>query len=154
MSPVRSAEGILVPMTRRAKTLSSGVVVLHETVQGRRYLLLRAYRHWDFPKGMVEEGETPLEAAIREVEEETCLTDLDFAWGKDYVETGPYSHGKVARYYIARTATTEVELPINPELGHPEHNAYRWVDYSQACRLTSPRVREVLEWAAEILTKT
>ena len=36
--------------------LSSGVVVgnvVHATVL---FLLLRAYRNWDFPKGMVEPG--------------------------------------------------------------------------------------------------
>ena len=41
-------------------------------------LLLRAYRNWDLPKGLVEPGEQPFAAACREVEEETGITDLDF----------------------------------------------------------------------------
>lgn len=32
---------------------------------------------WDIPKGHVEEGETPLDAAIRECTEETGFTDYD-----------------------------------------------------------------------------
>jgi 8-oxo-dGTP pyrophosphatase MutT (NUDIX family) len=32
---------------------------------------------WDIPKGHVEEGETPIEAAIRECREETGFTDYD-----------------------------------------------------------------------------
>ncbi len=31
------------------------------------FLILRAYQHWDFPKGGADEGETPLEAARREL---------------------------------------------------------------------------------------
>jgi bis(5'-nucleosidyl)-tetraphosphatase len=53
------------------------------------YLLLRAFNHWDFPKGMVEEGEEPLAAAIREVCEESTIDDLDFAWGEHTTQTGP-----------------------------------------------------------------
>ena len=60
------------------KTLSVGMVVTHQVNHECRYLLLRAYNHWDFPKGIVELTEDPFEAARREVEEETSLTNLDF----------------------------------------------------------------------------
>jgi 8-oxo-dGTP pyrophosphatase MutT (NUDIX family) len=136
-------------MTLRATRLSAGVVVLRETEQGWRFLLLRAFNHWDFPKGMVEPGEEPLAAAVREVHEETLIDDLDFAWGDGYVETGPYSRGKVARYFVARTGTCEISLPVNPDLGRAEHSEYRWVDYGEAMRLVSPRVRPVLRWATQ-----
>ena len=36
-------------------------------------LLLRVFDYWGFPKGEVEPGEQPFEAAIREVKEETSL---------------------------------------------------------------------------------
>ena len=48
-------------------------------------LLLRAYKNWDFPKGMVEPGEQPFDAAVREVREETTLENLAFDWGKNFV---------------------------------------------------------------------
>jgi bis(5'-nucleosidyl)-tetraphosphatase len=97
---------------------------------------------------MVEAGETPLEAAIREITEETTLDGLDFRWGHGYIETGPYSRGKIARYYLAHTVRDDVRLPINPEIGRPEHCEYRWVDYERALSLASPRVRPVIRWAA------
>jgi 8-oxo-dGTP pyrophosphatase MutT (NUDIX family) len=132
----------------RPTRLSAGVVVVRETADGWRYLLLRAFTHWDFPKGMVEAGEEPLSAAMREVKEETLIEDLDFAWGKDYIETGPYSRGKVARYYLAKTATADVSLPVIEELGRPEHNEYRWVDEAAALKLVSARVEPIVKWAA------
>ena len=131
------------PFTR----LSAGVVVVRETSDGWRFLLLRAFTHWDFPKGMVEAGEQPLAAAIREVKEETLIEDLDFAWGEDFIETRPYSRGKVARYYLARTPTTDVSLPIIEELGRPEHNEFRWVNEPGALKLVSPRVEPIVRWA-------
>lgn len=136
-------------MSLRFTRLSAGVVVARETPEGWRFLLLRAFNHWDFPKGMVEAGEEPLTAAIREVREESLIADLQFDWGHDFVETGPYSRGKVARYYVAKTHTIAVTLTVIEELGRPEHNEYRWVDYETARKLVSPRVAPVLQWAAD-----
>jgi 8-oxo-dGTP pyrophosphatase MutT (NUDIX family) len=113
--------------------------------------MLRAYRNWDFPKGAVEAGEQPLQAAIREVQEETLIHDLQFNWGEVYRETPPYSHKKIARYYIAQTITEAVTLPVSPELGRPEHNEWRWVTFDQGITLSSPRLDPILRWAGEVL---
>lgn len=131
----------------RVKVLSAGVIPMRWDGERWRYLLLRAYQYWDFPKGRAESGETPFQTALREVQEETGLTELDFRWGEDYVETGPYARGKVARYYIAETTERKVVMGIAPELGRPEHHEYRWMDYDEAYRLASPRVRRVLKWS-------
>lgn len=48
---------------------------LVETPDGEQ-LLIRREGNWDIPKGMVEEGERLREAALREVMEETGITDL------------------------------------------------------------------------------
>ena len=131
--------------------LSAGIAVVHRSPGGWRFLLLRAYRNWDFPKGMVAVGESPLDAAVREVEEETGLTGLAFDWGEEHIDTGPYARGKIARYYIARAPRTDVVLPVSPELGHPEHHEYRWVDRDTALHIAGPRVRDVVSWAASII---
>jgi 8-oxo-dGTP pyrophosphatase MutT (NUDIX family) len=134
----------------QAKRLSAGVVVLRDTADGMRFLLLRAYKHWDFPKGMVEADETPFAAAQREVAEETGIDSLDFIWGEVFRETAPYARGKVARYYIARTAREDVALTPNPQTGIHEHMEYRWVDMKEALTLVTPRVKHIIDWAAQV----
>ena len=57
---------------RRRRTLSCGIVV----VLASRELLLchvTGQRQWDLPKGGIQAGETPCEAALRETHEETGL---------------------------------------------------------------------------------
>lgn len=134
-----------------APRLSAGVVVLRQQGGAWRYLLLRAFQHWDFPKGVVEAGERPRDAAVREVAEESGLAGLEFRWGEAFCETEPYARGKVARYYVAESPSGEVYLQVSPELGRPEHHEYRWLDYREARALLVPRVQRVLDWAEAIV---
>jgi 8-oxo-dGTP pyrophosphatase MutT (NUDIX family) len=134
--------------TARAPRLSAGVVVVRRGPTGWLFLMLRAYRNWDFPKGVLEPGEEPLAAARREVREETLINDLQFTWGEEYRETAPYSNNKVARYYVGETHTEHITLPVSPELGKPEHDESRWLDLAGALSLSSPRVAPILRWAA------
>ena len=126
---------------------AAGCVVFRRTPRGIRYLVLRAFTNWDFPKGLVETGEEQLACAKREVEEETGLTDLDYPFGDEFTETLRYAGRKVARYYLAETEEVEIELPVSPELGRPEHHEYRWVSLEEAEELLPPRLAIVLDWA-------
>ncbi len=129
----------------RVKSKSSGAVVFLLEEGRPLYLLLRAYNNWDFPKGEIEPSEDPLDAAKREIAEETGLKDLQFF--DDYIETPPYGKGKVARFYIAESKSKDVFLPISSELGRPEHHEYRWLSYSEARAILSDRLKAVLDWA-------
>lgn len=128
---------------------AAGAVVVRHGEGGPRYLLLRVYNYWDFPKGELAAGEEPLAGARREVEEETTLTDLRFPWGEVYRETPPYRGGKVARYYLGESPAGTVMLPISPELGRPEHHEFRWLPYAEARALLGERLRPILDWARE-----
>jgi 8-oxo-dGTP pyrophosphatase MutT (NUDIX family) len=116
------------------------------------YLILRAYRNWDFPKGGAEPGETPLQAAERELAEETGILEFELAWGEVCKTTPVYSSDKVASYYPARVQMQELTLPVNPALGRPEHEEYRWVPYEVGLALLPPRLTAVLEWAREVVS--
>src|ERR1700686_518376 len=133
--------------------LSSGVVVVNVAQRKLRFLLLRAYRNWDFPKGLVEAGEEPIDPDLREVREETTLDDLSLDSGLAFMDTGPYNKGKISRYYIARSKATQVSLPVNPDLGVPEHHEACWVDFDKALSMVSPRLQPVVRWAHAIITR-
>ena len=133
------------------KILSAGVIPVRRTATGWRLLVLRAFRNWDFPKGVVKEGEDPAEAAVREAAEEAGLSDLKFAFGDMYRETMPYAGGKVARYYIAATDEERIALPVSAELGKAEHHEGRWVNFVEAAELLPPRLKPILEWAQKTL---
>lgn len=130
--------------------LSCGIVLLRDDDEGPRTLMLRAFHHWDFPKGIREAGEEPQQTAVRELGEETGIQDASFEWGDRFLETGPYSRGKTARYFLARTVTAEVVMGPSPETGEPEHHEWRWVSFDEAYDLSSPRVREVVQWARQV----
>ncbi len=71
------------PYAKRVDEVSAGGLVIDTT--GTMGLLIGRYDHkdasgkrvlWSLPKGHIEEGETPEQAAIREVAEETGITSL------------------------------------------------------------------------------
>ena len=138
-------------MDKKKVVRSSGAVVFRRTDRGVRLLVLRAYKNWDFPKGVVENAEEMLAAAKREVKEETGLTDVDYPFGEEFKETLPYANNKIARYYLAETEQHAIELPINTALGRPEHHEYRWVSFDEAEDLLPPRLAAVLDWAKHTL---
>jgi 8-oxo-dGTP pyrophosphatase MutT (NUDIX family) len=131
---------------------AAGAVVFRRSDRGIRLLVLRAYKNWDFPKGLVEPGEDALAAARREVLEETGLADVAYPFGDEFKETLPYSGNKVARYYLAEADAEKIELPVSPELGRPEHHEYRWISFDEAEDLLPPRLAVVLEWAKKTIT--
>jgi 8-oxo-dGTP pyrophosphatase MutT (NUDIX family) len=121
------------------KHRSAGIVVVRQQGGEWRFLILRAYRNWDFPKGLLEPGEKPLAAAQRETQEGSIDTEM-------------YGDHKVASFYLAQTGQERIVLPVNPELGHPEHNEFRWVTYKEARVLLPPRLRPILDWAGQKLS--
>jgi 8-oxo-dGTP pyrophosphatase MutT (NUDIX family) len=64
--------------SRAQRETSAGGVVFRRGPDGQvRFLLIRdSYKNWGFPKGHLESGEPPADAARREVAEETGLQEL------------------------------------------------------------------------------
>lgn len=133
--------------------ISCGIVVVRNDDE-LRYLLLRSYDYWDFPKGKMEPNEDPLETALRETNEETGITadELNFRWGRVNKESDKYKKGrKFVIYFIAETDRENIDLPVNDELGRPEHDEYRWMTYDEASQVLVPRVKKILDWAKELI---
>jgi 8-oxo-dGTP pyrophosphatase MutT (NUDIX family) len=127
------------------------VVIARRRSGDWRLLVLRAARNWDFPKGLLEEGEDVLDAARREATEETGIAELAFDAGESHKETIAYGTGEIARYYLAVTTTEQVTLPIAHELGRPAHDEWRWVTFDEAEDVLPPRLTAVLEWVRSTL---
>ena len=60
------------------REVSAGGIVFRRDDDGTaRFLLIKdSYQHWGFPKGHLEDGESPVVAAMRETREETGLEHL------------------------------------------------------------------------------
>ena len=86
-----------------------------------------------------------------EFDDEADLDDLVWTWGDASCDTAPYGKGKVATYFLAETARTDVVLPVDPHLGHPEHHEGRWVDLDAAADLLPARLQVVWTWARGVL---
>ena len=57
--------------------ISAGGVVFRQTNEGPKILLIKdSYGRWALPKGKLEKNETPEQAAIREIKEETGIFHL------------------------------------------------------------------------------
>lgn len=94
-------------MTRATVQRSAGGVIYRER-EGEMWVVLIATRGgktWGLPKGLIEKGENPLEAAVREVAEEAGLrgdpvADLGHIeyWYRDFKSKGLYH--KFVQYYL------------------------------------------------------
>ena len=120
-----------------------------------KFLLLRSYHHWDFPKGRVEEGESDQQAALREFAEETGIGEVPaFNWGyNEAYSTEPYSSPKkIARYFVGEVSNdAEVKLLPNPESGRVEHQEFRWCGADEARQLLKPRIVKALDFAINLI---
>ena len=127
---------------------SAGIILVDISKEEPAVLCLRAYSNWDFPKGQLDQGETHKEAALRELEEETGYTPQDIQLVKsliDHPESVTYGSGKrkkTATYFYAVLTNFEKEpyLPINPELGHPEHDEWTWQSVENLKEITPKRL--------------
>jgi bis(5'-nucleosidyl)-tetraphosphatase len=138
----------------RARTeRSAGVILFRDTDAGRRFLLLDYGRYWDYPKGHVETGEDDRGAALRELAEETGITDASFVGGFEHEIAYFFRHParglvrKTVVFFLARTAGEAVKL------SH-EHVGYEWASEEAAMkRLGFKTAKQVLEAAMEFLAK-
>src|SRR4051812_6572443 len=69
-----------------------GFIVVDRKSSGDRYLIVRHTEgFWSFPKGHLEEGETPMEAARRELREETGVVEItvipDAVFYEEYIKS-------------------------------------------------------------------
>ncbi len=138
---------------------SAGALVFRKRKDRKEYLLLHYPQgskskkdYWDFPKGHIEEGETRLDAAKREVKEETGIKDLrileGFKKGIRYffrIKDKPIL--KKVVFYLAETKTRKIRLSN-------EHIGFAWLSFAKAVKkLTFDNAKEILKEADDFFSK-
>ena len=126
---------------------------MEEGIPEPEYLLLHyTAGHWDFPKGNIEPGENEKQAALREIREETGITDVEFIDGFRMKIEYRYRQGKrlvlkEVVLFLAQTHTRQVTL------SH-EHIGFAWRGYQNAMQqLTYMNAKNLLSSARNFLQK-
>ncbi|TSD00817.1 MAG: NUDIX family hydrolase [Parcubacteria group bacterium Athens0714_25] len=142
---------------------SSGAVVFRREEGKIKYLLLQ-YRnkHWSFPKGHIESGESLLETVRRETKEETGIDDLEICPGFSrriyfyYKAVGSEREERIkskrsirifkrVTFFLGKTAKEKVVLS-------DEQIDFAWLEFDKAFeRTTYSKDRSVLVAASQYL---
>lgn len=147
---------------RVQRSTSAGVVVFFRRADGGCEVLLLLSRLtkrplWEFPKGGVQPGETTLQAALRELAEETGLSPADirlvpgFEWSESYrFNVGDADRRTLVRkqvtYFLAEAFRREVRI------AEDETSAYAWLPVPEAVRrVRYPGRRRMLREAVALL---
>jgi bis(5'-nucleosidyl)-tetraphosphatase len=134
---------------------SAGFILITDDFEATDYsVLLLHYTsgHWDFPKGNIETNETELEAATRELQEETGIECFRVIPNFRYVLDYKYTRrnvliSKQVTLFLASTGVRKVKI------SH-EHIGYSWVKKSDATtELTYKNAKNALMQAINFLEK-
>jgi 8-oxo-dGTP pyrophosphatase MutT (NUDIX family) len=137
---------------RAQRETSAGGVVYRMDEGAPLFLLIRdSYANWGFPKGHLEAGERAEDAAMREVCEETGLSELSLRATIDTIDwyfrfRGRLIH-KVCHFFLMETAQTDTA---------PQHaegiTACQWVTYEDAVTAVSyANARGILQHAKALI---
>jgi 8-oxo-dGTP pyrophosphatase MutT (NUDIX family) len=105
---------------------------------------------WDFPRGKIERGETEQQTAVREIREETGLSEVAFVPGFRKMTSWYYRWKganiyKEATYFLAEVKSEKVKI------SH-EHVEFVWVDFRDAMQtLTYDNTKEIMRAAHSFL---
>ncbi len=112
---------------------------------------------WQMPQGGIAQGEPPLEAAIRELREETSATRVNYLAETEWLTyefpafSGPPDHrlakfrGQRQRWFAFRFMGSDADIDLNASLNGepPEFDAWRWERLELLPDLVVPFKRDV-----------
>ena len=112
--------------------ISAGFIVFYIENGKVYYLLLKHSSYWGFPKGKIEENETELESAKRELFEETSIKDIEIFDFREEIHYKYHFNGKFIRkklvLFLAKAKDKKFCISY-------EHLAGGWFDFQTALKL-------------------
>lgn len=121
---------------------SCGCIIIED---GKVLMVKQTKGHWGFPKGHIEDDETEVETAIREVKEETNI-DVDIEENKRYTMRYATDKGNMKEivYFVARKVCGEVKAQ------ECEIDEIEWLDFIGALeRIAYDDCRELFREVVE-----
>lgn len=128
---------------------SCGFIIFRANSKSEKleFLLMKHKSRWDLPKGHVDPGESQMECALRELEEETAITaddiliDADFRFSQQYeVRYSRNDYRPQQKELVIYLAMLEhpVELVIT------EHVGYQWFEWNPPHQIQEQTIDSVL----------
>jgi len=134
----------------------AGFVVYRKTSDGIKFLMLyRRGNYWNFPKGHFKPGERSIDAALRELEEETGIKKSELRIAPNFRAYERFSF-RIGNEHIYDTVilflaeTHKAEVKLTPR----EHSGYAWFLYNDALNVIGKKygdTRKVLKQARDFL---
>jgi 8-oxo-dGTP pyrophosphatase MutT (NUDIX family) len=119
--------------------ISAGGVLVRRSAGGQpEVCLVNDGRYWGLPKGNLEPGESALQAAVREVSEETGIPAQDLSLVAP-LPASEYAYRRQGRLIFKRVEFFLFAVPADREL-HPqpeEISEARWVTFADGRALAS-----------------
>lgn len=122
-------------------------VILFRREPELSFLLMKHPDRWDLPKGHVDEGETELDCALREMEEETGLPreavriDESFRFSEMYYPIyDRYPGEKIEKTLVIFLGWLDTDLPI----ALTEHAGHEWLPWNPPHRIQKNTIDPLL----------
>lgn len=155
---IEAGEATIIEKMKTRVEISAGGVVYRDAKDGPEVCLIQTQggEAWQLPKGIVERGEETVEAAMREVSEETGLSSelqqtldrIEYWYVSNYDEGGPVRVHKWVYFYLLRYTSGETK-----DHDHEVDDA-RWFPITEAQQLLSfESEQHVLRMAGESLAE-
>lgn len=130
---------------------SAGIVLIKIINDEPHVLGLRIYNSFDLPKGKIEEGETELEAALRETYEEAGIKNIDFIWGMQSINLLNDNKKKNVTLFVG-LALEEPIIQKNPQTGKYEHHSHKWLTLADAENSLHHYLRPAIVWVKSLFS--
>lgn len=127
------------------KVKSCGFLIIHKERQ--QFLLLKHHHRYDFPKGHIERGESDLECAFRELQEETGIT-------REQINTDGFSceidyltrYKRFGNKKVHKTVVMFLGwLKKDADISVTEHPSFEWCPWPNKRKFKEKNVVKVLE---------